>query len=199
MVHMMRRAGAVAAWITATLLSMAIAASAVGAVRGGVTDIPEISEAAPLTAVASSSTSIRSLLTTTSLPTSTTTTTATTTPSSGASTTTVASSPAGATTTSTIARQTTTTVATTTTTTQAAPPHVSTYQLIGGQVTISASAGELRLVAAVPAGGFSAEIKSPGPNEVEVEFESSTHKSTFRARWDNGQLDIDIDEEEDDD
>jgi hypothetical protein len=55
------------------------------------------------------------------------------------------------------------------------------------------------LVAAVPAAGFSIEIEESGPGEVEIEFESSGHESSFRARWKDGELDIKIDEEPEDD
>lgn len=185
------------AWATATLLSMAIAASAVGTVRGGVTEIPEIPDAAPLAAAV---TSILPATAGTTLPDSTPSTTgAATTASSVPSSTTTLASRATTTTTTSVARQTTTTATTAaTTTTTAVGSDVSTHQLIGGQVTMSASNGEVHLVAAVPAGGFSAEIEDAGPAELKVEFESSDHHSTFRARWENGQLDIDIREEEED-
>ena len=54
-------------------------------------------------------------------------------------------------------------------------------------------------MAAVPAAGFSAEIENAGPGEVRVEFESEEHKSSFRAEWDDGELEIEIDEGSEDD
>ncbi len=38
------------------------------------------------------------------------------------------------------------------------------------------------------------EIDATGPAQVRVEFEGET-KSEFRARWEGGSLDVDIDED----
>ena len=187
---MSRRVGIVVAWFAATIVAIGVAATAVGSVRGQVTDVPVIPAADTVALLVTTTTAATvDTTTTTTLP-STTTTTATegTTPPTTSQTTT----------TSTTAPQSTTTttapVALTTTTTVTSPA-VTTYQLIGGQVTISALQPNVTLVGAVPTAGFSAEVDESGPEEVEVDFESSGHKSSFRARWEDGSLDIDIDEE----
>jgi hypothetical protein len=91
-------------------------------------------------------------------------------------------------------------VPTTTTTTTVPPgPAITTYTLIGGQVWISADEPDVAFVNAVPKAGFSVEIDKAGPKEVRVEFESADHQSEFRARWEDGELDIDIDEESEED
>ena len=69
--------------------------------------------------------------------------------------------------------------------------------MVGGVVSIEAGPGGVSLLSASPNGGFSAEVKSAGPQRVEVEFESATHESKLRARWD-GQLVVDIEEEPED-
>lgn len=48
---------------------------------------------------------------------------------------------------------------------------------------------------ATPAPGFGVEVENSGPEEVVVEFHSVDHESQFRARFKDGALDIDIDEE----
>ncbi len=57
----------------------------------------------------------------------------------------------------------------------------------------------MAFVNAVPKAGFSVEVEKSGPKEVEVKFESADHQSEFRARWKDGELDIDIDEESEED
>jgi len=47
----------------------------------------------------------------------------------------------------------------------------------------------------VPNAGFTVEVEDDGPGEVRVEFSSESHESEFRARWEDGELRIDIDEE----
>ena len=70
------------------------------------------------------------------------------------------------------------------------------YELIGGLVTISVDGRNVYLVGAAPKAGFSVEVDKAGPEEVRIEFESSDHISSFRARWKDGELDIDIDIDE---
>ena len=65
-------------------------------------------------------------------------------------------------------------------------------------MSIESSPGTVTLISAGPTAGFSVDVKSFGPEEVEVEFESATHESRFRARWD-GRLVATIDEEPDED
>lgn len=116
---------------------------------------------------------------------------------------TTASSPSqaspGSTTSTTQPANNSTSTSTTSTTTAAPVTQTTTYQLTGGVVTISHSPGVVNFVSAIPAAGFDTEIKATGPNEVEVEFESDSHKSEFKAKWEGGVLDISKDEESDDD
>ena len=163
---MIRRVGVFAAWVMATVVALAIAANAVGSVRGQVTDVPALPASGPV-----------------SLPAETTTSTATTTSTTQAP---------GATTSTTEA---TTTTSSTTTSTTLAPPAVTRYRLQGGEVTISALEPDVLLVAAVPFAGFSVEAEDSGPDKVRVSFESEHHESSFRAEWEGGELVVDIEEE----
>ena len=183
---MFPRGLAIAAWIGGTLVSVLLAASAVGSVRGEVTDVPGIDAAASLAA------SLNGTSTTIDGITSTTTDGA----GPGTSVTPPPDDQSGGTTTATTTPQTTTT-SPKATTTSAEEPARSTYRLVGGQVTITALDPTVSLIAAVPAPGFSVEFDHLGPGEVRVEFESETHRSSFRARWENGELDIEIDEDAD--
>lgn len=88
------------------------------------------------------------------------------------------------------------------TTTTAADIEYQTFDLIGGSVTLAVGGGEVNLVSATPRPGFSAEYEHTGPREVEIKFESTDHKSKLEAKFEDGQLAVDIDEEphdEDDD
>ncbi|MGA9598442.1 MAG: hypothetical protein WBV06_19965 [Acidimicrobiia bacterium] len=105
--------------------------------------------------------------------------------------TTTAAPPATTTTTTT---PTTTTPTTTTPTTTTATSQTTSYELSGGVVTISYSPGVVEFVSAIPQPGFSTDIRNSGPEEVRVRFESPTHTSEFRARWNGGQLEITKDE-----
>jgi hypothetical protein len=69
------------------------------------------------------------------------------------------------------------------------------YQLAGGSVVIRIEGSKVTLASASPNGGFTMTIDDAGPPTVKVEFESSSHESTFRAKVDGGELDVDIDEE----
>jgi hypothetical protein len=51
---------------------------------------------------------------------------------------------------------------------------------------------------ATPAPGFSVELRDRGPNKVSVEFESGGHESKFRAEFEDGELEITLDEGDDD-
>jgi len=191
---MMRRVGVAVAWVVATMVAMLIAATAVGSVRGQVTDVPAIPFAGTAALLAMSTTTTVLGPSTTSTP--------PTTNGTAAPTTAIADPPpASTTTTTTLPAATTTTTSpqapttTTTTTVPAEPQVLPPYELIGGLVTISVDDPNVYLVAATPKAGFSVEIDKAGPGEVRVEFESSDRESSFRARWEDGELDIDIDEE----
>ena len=56
---------------------------------------------------------------------------------------------------------------------------------------------EVVLSSAVPASGFSAEIKKEGPPEVDVEFESEPAKYRVRASWEGGDLAVEIESDAD--
>lgn len=189
---MMRRVGIIVAWGAVTIVAMLIAGTAVGSVRGQVTDVPAIPTAGTVALLATTTTTTTTTTTmiiepsiTSDLPdTETTTTTVqattTTTTEPVAPTTTTTTSPAPP---------------TTTTTTTAPQTSVTYHKLVGGEVWISSAEPDVRLVNAIPAGGFTVEIEHSGPEEVRVEFESSDHKSSFRAEWEDGELDIKLDEE----
>jgi hypothetical protein len=66
---------------------------------------------------------------------------------------------------------------------------------VGGTVTIAVGNGEVWVVSAVANAGFDTDIEHAGPNEVEVKFESNQHKSEFSAKFDNGELEVEKDEE----
>ena len=190
---MMRRVGIVAAWVVATMVATMIAASAVGSVRGQVTDVPAIPNAGTAALLAATTTTAvaESSTTTSTAPAidPTTTTTAAVTPTSSTTTTTTTPS----------STPTTTAPPPTTTTTVPPGPAITTYTLVGGQVWISADEPDVAFVNAVPKAGFSVEVEKSGPKEVEVKFESADHQSEFRAGWKDGELDIDIDEESEED
>ena len=54
--------------------------------------------------------------------------------------------------------------------------------------------GEVELQAATPAPGFAVEIDDHGPDRVRVEFDSEDVEVRIEVRWENGSLNIDIDE-----
>jgi hypothetical protein len=63
-----------------------------------------------------------------------------------------------------------------------------------GTVTVKVSSGSVSYVSAVPLPGFAVEIDDAGPPRVRVEFESESARVEVRAEWENGQLDVEIDE-----
>jgi hypothetical protein len=73
---------------------------------------------------------------------------------------------------------------------------VATYELIGGWVKIRYGAGEVWFVDGGAASGFSVEVEETGPDEVEVRFRSDDHESKFKAEYDHGELDVEIEEED---
>ena len=60
---------------------------------------------------------------------------------------------------------------------------------------LSYGGGEVHLVSATPRPGFVADYEHTGPREVEIKFESNDHKSKLEASYENGELDVDIEEE----
>ncbi len=84
--------------------------------------------------------------------------------------------------------------ASTTTTTVAADWQTKSTTTAGGTVVVKYRPGEVVLLTATPEAGFRVEIEYSGPPEVEVDFESDTLKVEYRARWEDGELDIEVKE-----
>ncbi len=191
--RMRRYLGIGAAWLAATVLSVVIASAAVAGIRDRVVDTPVAIGAPTTTTTVLSGNDI-----TTTVPDPTTTTTVAVTATSEpppATTTTVAQS--GVTTT-TAPQATTTTTTTTTTvppTTTTVPVTNQTFSLIGGTVTLSVGNGEVWVVSAVANAGFDTDIEHAGPKEAEVKFESNNHKSELSAKFENGELKVEKEEE----
>jgi hypothetical protein len=53
-------------------------------------------------------------------------------------------------------------------------------------------------ISAIPQPGFSTELEEDGPDQVRVKFESDSHSSEFRARWEGGELRVTAQEEAED-
>ena len=196
---MLRRIGFIVAWAMVTLVAVAIAAQAVGSVRDQVTNRP--SPIVDVSALATTTTTAPVEATTTTPPS--TTTTSTTRPPE-TTTTTSTTVVEATTTTATAAPEPTTTTTTTSapppTTTTAAPPEmtIKTYEMVGGWVRIRSGSGKVFLGGAGANAGFTMEVEDSGPDEVEVEFRSESHKSKFSAEFEGGELRVEIKEEGDD-
>lgn len=65
----------------------------------------------------------------------------------------------------------------------------------GGVVVVRYRPGEAELQAATPAPGFSVEVDDGGPPRVRVEFESEDVDARVEVRWDDGSLDVDVDDD----
>ena len=193
---MKRYLGIGAAWLGATALSVFIASAAVAGIRDRVVETP-VAIGPPTTSATQApvDTTTTTLLempataapqaTTTEPPPSTTEPPSQTTTTVGESVTTTTAAPVITTTTTTVPPQTTTTAA----------ASYKTYPLVGGTVTLGVANGEVWVVSLDPAAGFDADIEKDGPNEVEVDFESNTHKSELSAKFEDGELRVKIEEE----
>lgn len=71
---------------------------------------------------------------------------------------------------------------------------VRTINSVGGSVVVRSRPGEVELQAATPAPGFAVEIDDDGPELVRVEFDSDGSEVRIEARWANGALEVDVDE-----
>lgn len=61
------------------------------------------------------------------------------------------------------------------------------YQLAGGDVTVSFSARSVEIVSVAPRSGFTVkDINRHGPSDVEVDLRSEDHRSRLRVWWDDG-------------
>lgn len=182
-----RRIGLLAAWVAATAMATILASQAVALVRDQVTDRPS----RVATTLALETTSSTAVPPTTAdgfaLPSTTTTRVGTT--STAASATTSSTQPAVAT---------TTTPPTTSTTTGANQEE--TFYLTGGWATTRCAGNDVALTTYAPNPGYKVEIKSTGPERVEITFEASgdDHESQLEVRCQSGVLKPKIDEHEDD-
>jgi hypothetical protein len=84
----------------------------------------------------------------------------------------------------------------TTTPTTAAPPATvtKTFNLVGGSVTASCTDDRAALVSAVPNATFDTQVHDNGPSDVDVEFESATHKSRIKIECVANQPTGDVEE-----
>lgn len=82
----------------------------------------------------------------------------------------------------------------TTVTTVPAAGTLSTHTVAGGTVTIRSSPGVVSFVSAIPKPGFTTELRDTGPERVRVRFSQAEHKSEFEATWENGELEISLDD-----
>ena len=195
---MRRIIGVGAAWVAATLVAVAIAAAAVGSVRGEVTDAPTALGTLSIAVVTTSTTmSIESLQTSTSTsPPGTTTTTVavtdeTTTTLGGVDTTSVS-------TTSTTAPPVTSTTETTTTVISSYTRTYGAEAGLPGSVTVVVSGESVSFSTASALNGWRVELKNSGPEEVKVLFERNENKEDeieFKAKVQNGELEITISDE----
>ncbi len=88
---------------------------------------------------------------------------------------------------------------TTSTTAAPIPTETVTYQLVGGWVRVTVGQGFVDLEGAAPSPGFSMKLESESGTEVRVRFESNDHRSEFEAKWEGGELEIEIEEKSGDD
>ena len=81
----------------------------------------------------------------------------------------------------------------TTTTLPSGPTAPAARQTRGGTVLVSLLAGELALVSATPAPGYSVEVEEAGPEEVLVAFESEADEEVrVRAYLDDGEVAFEV-------
>lgn len=69
-----------------------------------------------------------------------------------------------------------------------------TINTSGGNVVIRYRPNEVELEAATPAPGFNVEVDDAGPQRVRVEFEGDTADVRVEARWEDGALDVAVNE-----
>ena len=70
------------------------------------------------------------------------------------------------------------------------------YHLVRGSVGVAANGNSIEFLWATPNSGFQVEVKSVGPEQVEVEFEGSNHKSDIKVTVNGGVLRPEINEEQ---
>ena len=89
---------------------------------------------------------------------------------------------------------TTTTMAPATTTTAGTAFKTTSHITAGGTVTIRSSPGIVNFVSAVPAAGYTVELRDSGPERVRVRFDAGEQNIDFEAEWDDGRLEISSEE-----
>lgn len=82
----------------------------------------------------------------------------------------------------------------TTSTSSPAAWSVRTITSPGGTVVVRYRPGEVQLQAATPAPGFAVEVDDAGPPKVRVEFAGDDDDVRVEVEWDDGQLDVEIDD-----
>jgi hypothetical protein len=71
---------------------------------------------------------------------------------------------------------------------------VRTINSPGGTVVVRYRPEQVELQAATPAPGFGVEVDEAGPPRVRVEFESDDDRWRVEARWENGALQVEVDD-----
>ena len=197
----MKRALFIASWVVASIIATSVAMAAVSSVTDNVTDSPSAT-----LATGSFDDDTSSTTTPDDEGTSTTTPddegTSTTLPEDDGTSTTSTTLPddddddddGGTTTSTTIPDDDDDDDDTTTTSVAPVPTETVTYQLVGGWVRVTIGQGFVRLEGAAPNPGFSMRLEADEGDEVRVRFESDDHRSEFEAKWDGGELEIELDE-----
>jgi len=74
------------------------------------------------------------------------------------------------------------------TTTTVAPPSTKTYSSVGGHATIRFAAGKLTLVSYAPTAGYTSDVRTNAPDEIEIRFSNGNGESRIRVRVQDGVL-----------
>ncbi len=205
---MRRRVGAILGWVAATLVSVLVASAAVATVQDQVTERPSPLHPAALDRLASSTTSVTAttaaaqpVTSTDDVPrasSSTTSTSATTAAPASTAAVDTSEAPSSSTsvaTTTTMPETTTTTSTTAAPTTTGDPGELETYETGGGWVNILVYEEAVVLHSWTVASGYEIDIESEGPPKVELKFKSPSMTWSFKAKIDDGELDVQINEE----
>lgn len=83
------------------------------------------------------------------------------------------------------------------TTTQPGAASTKTYRSSGGTVVVSVDEGArtVVLLGATSAAGFDVDVEDDGPDEVRVEFKSSSLESKIKVKFEGSVLDVEIDDQ----
>jgi hypothetical protein len=66
----------------------------------------------------------------------------------------------------------------------------STFHLQGGNVSAGCSGTSIQLLSASPNSGYSVDVNKSGPDEIDVRFESTDHRSELRANCQTGHVTV---------